>query len=214
MSEQLQNLNKRLQSVHKQFLDRSVQPNLPLSDICRGRPTLYKSRVLLHFSPHAEKILSEGFRIGEPEIERLACSWDDSRVRQRRDKVPGFNCAFDAELPPEQIIDAAGNILGIWKEPAVVFTAPSVQVCYLGNFDQNIFWGEDADLRGAVLIQALEEEDPWYEKSEVDQDYNAYGDYVPLFRRLDTGEVDALGALLEKVGAEITATQAAAAPSP
>ena len=93
---------------------------------------------LVHFTKYPNKIISQGFRYGEPDYLKLGMSWGS------KSKVPGFNYGFTLD----DIFEKYGSIEKAsdhWNGIPVYFKAPAIKDFHFGDeVDQVIFWGPSA----------------------------------------------------------------------
>lgn len=114
---------------------------------------------VIHFSDHAEKILSEGFLFGESNINRLDCTYEN---HIQATSGPGYNFAFntlewdvendcvDYEVAGE---NSQRGLMGMHAETAILFTVDGVYTRHYDEFHQVVFWGPDAKLERAILLK-------------------------------------------------------------
>jgi hypothetical protein len=146
MSQPLQELRTLLRTggLHQEFLE-----NL-------------KNHPVLHFSEHAERIAQEGFLIGEPVLAQL----DFTDNKQRKDGgKPGYNFAFsvlhwDVEndcFDYEVSAQAAElGLSGMLANRALLCRADGVYTRHYDEFKQAVFWGQDAELAQALILERCE----------------------------------------------------------
>lgn len=118
-----------------------------------------KNHPMLHFSEHAERIAQEGFVIGEPVLAKL----DFTDNKQRKDKgEPGYNFAFSVlhwdvenDCFDYEVADQAAELglSGMIADCALLFRANAVYTRHYDEFKQAIFWGQDAELAQALILE-------------------------------------------------------------
>lgn len=119
------------------------------------------SHPVIHFSQHAEKVLSEGFVFGEPSVHKLDYTYNNSGANTHHSK-PGYNFAFSAIdwniendcLDFEVNGDNSWRAMeGMYASKALLFNVDGLYTRHYDEFHQVIFWGMDASLEHAVLLE-------------------------------------------------------------
>ena len=119
-----------------------------------------RNHPVLHFSDHAEKIMTEGFRRGEPNVSMLDCTYDQGEIREH--KQPGFNFAFNVTTWDiendgfDYEICSSNNgrsLQGMYSDTAIIFPVDGAYTHHYDEFSQVVFWGPSADTGKAILLR-------------------------------------------------------------
>lgn len=120
-----------------------------------------KNHPMLHFSKHAERIANEGFLIGEPVL--AALDFTDNK-RLAGEGKPGYNFAFSTlhwdvenDCFDYEVADKAAELglSGMIADRALLFRADAVYTRHYDEFHQTIFWGQDAELAQALILECF-----------------------------------------------------------
>lgn len=123
-----------------------------------------KKHPLLHFSEHAALIAHEGFLFGEPALYSL--DFTDNKKRLSEGK-PGYNFAFSTlhwdtenDCFDFEIADKAAELglSGMVADRALLFCSDAVYTQHYDEFKQAVFWGPDADVTQALILERIEKE--------------------------------------------------------
>lgn len=144
-------MEKPLQAVAKAIKDGDLEQEL------KGR---LKNHPVIHFSDHAEKIMTEGFLFGESSTWKLDCTYENGTIKQH--SGPGYNFAFntvewDVENDGLDYEVCGPNsqrgITGMYADSAVLFNVDGLYTHHYDEFHQVVFWGQDAKLNNAILLK-------------------------------------------------------------
>lgn len=123
-----------------------------------GAP-LPPSTWLVHFTDHADAILTEGFRFGESDINRLAFTIEANvfatEFTRREHAGPGYNFAYPCDGSVDLDIRQGPSVHGLhYGRDAVLFQAPGLKVHHEGDREvQVIFYGPDANRASMRLLR-------------------------------------------------------------
>lgn len=121
---------------------------------------------LLHFTEHAEAILADGFRFGEANPQRLDLTYEINGSAKRH-PGSGYNFAFnalswDVENDIHDFLvsspETGRNLIGMYASSAILWLGSGLHTRHFDEFQQVIFWGEDANLGRAVHLKQLGEQ--------------------------------------------------------
>lgn len=119
-----------------------------------------KRHPVIHFSDHAETIMKEGFLLGESNLSRMDCTYENAVPRSQ--SSPGYNFAFNAvEWDVENDCmdyEIAGpmserNLMGMYSETAILLNVDGLYTRHYDEFKQVLFWGPSAKLADAILLK-------------------------------------------------------------
>lgn len=149
-------------------------------------------RPVIHFSNEAERIFEEGFKFGAS-LEDIDFTFEDYdtsgnpiRKKEREGIIYGFdtlsyseeNNCYDYEYGIE------GGI-GMYEESAILLIADVIKTRHPEGFEQCLFYKEDIDLNGIILLR--NEGEAYSEGGEQIYDENG-NEYDCWSAKLNTGE--------------------------
>jgi hypothetical protein len=127
----------------------SLAPSWSLMQPLR-KALLPNSTWLAHYCDNAEKIQREGFRIGAPDIDRLALT----RHGSVRSKQPGYNFAYPTD-GSVQLTSRWGPIPHGYGKQVLLFQSAGLSFYHSGDREnQVVFWGPSVSLETSHVIKA------------------------------------------------------------
>ncbi len=122
---------------------------------------LPSSTWLAHFTDHAEAIQRDGFRFGQPDIQKIALTWENnlfSGPRRKGSTEPGYNYAYSVKK-----IELDRRV-GWYGKDVLLFRSSGLLVHHDGDREEQVvFWGPSAKLRGSQVLR--QQDSQWVSQS-------------------------------------------------
>jgi hypothetical protein len=144
-------MQQHLKDVLDNIMDGSLEQEL------LGR---LKKHPVIHFSDHAEKIMTEGFLFGESVAHRL--DYTLAFGNPKAHVGPGYNFAFNTvewdienDCLDYEVVGPKSprDLNGMHADSAVLLNVDGIYTRHFDEFHQVIFWGADAQLAKAILLK-------------------------------------------------------------